>query len=80
MPQDLRIYESRTSSVLETGEEPSWYTQTMGLAKRWIRDADAILIVAGAGMSLKDNEKVYTSEDDFVRHYPWMPQWGYTTA
>lgn len=50
------------------------------LAANWIREADAVLICAGAGMSNNDGFNVYVSKEDFAQAYPWFPRWGYTTA
>jgi NAD-dependent SIR2 family protein deacetylase len=50
------------------------------LAKQWIDDADAVLICAGAGMSVKKGEMVYTNPDDFAAAYPWFVHWGYKTS
>lgn len=52
----------------------------MMAAASWLKDADAILVCSGAGMSLKDGEKVYVNREDFNRWYPWMSQWGYGTC
>jgi O-acetyl-ADP-ribose deacetylase (regulator of RNase III)/NAD-dependent SIR2 family protein deacetylase len=53
---------------------------TISLAKQWIDDADAILVCAGAGMSIKDGEMVYTNPHDFAKAYPWFTKWGYKTC
>jgi NAD-dependent SIR2 family protein deacetylase len=50
------------------------------LGKQWIQDADAILICAGAGMSVKEGEMVYTNATDFANAYPFFPKWGYRTG
>lgn len=50
------------------------------LAKHWIDTADAVLIVAGAGMSGNPGQMVYTSKEDFARAYPWFLKWGYSTS
>lgn len=58
-------------------------TKMLDLARVWIDDADAVLICAGAGMSVKEGEMVYTSPADFARHYPWFVannRWGYRTS
>jgi len=53
----------------------------ISVAKHWIDEADSVLIVAGAGMSVKGSESVYTNPDDFARHYPFFdPKWGYKTC
>ena len=60
-------------------------------AAKWIEEADAVLVCAGAGMSAMAGEAVYVDEDDFAAHYPWMAQqatgrrtsacgWGRTIA
>jgi NAD-dependent SIR2 family protein deacetylase len=53
---------------------------SLALVKRWITDAGAVLIVAGAGMSVKKGEMVYTDPDDFAAAYPWFLKWGYKTS
>ena len=51
------------------------------LAKTWLEKADAVLIVAGAGMSVKPDEMVYTNPADFAQHYPWFAnKYGFRTA
>lgn len=50
------------------------------IAKTWIDQADAILICAGAGMSVKQGEMVYTNANDFASHYPYFTKYGYHTA
>jgi NAD-dependent SIR2 family protein deacetylase len=52
----------------------------LAAAAKWLDEADAVLICAGAGMSLNDGFNVYVSVEDFAKHYPWFPQWGYNTA
>jgi hypothetical protein len=52
----------------------------LSVAKRWIDEADAVLICAGAGMSVKDGEMVYVNPQDFARFYPWYLRWGYKTS
>lgn len=54
--------------------------KTLSVAKRWIDEADAVLICAGAGMSVKDGEMVYVNPQDFARFYPWFLKWGYKTS
>eukprot|EP01060_Flectonema_neradi_P010045 TRINITY_DN17193_c0_g1_i1.p1 TRINITY_DN17193_c0_g1~~TRINITY_DN17193_c0_g1_i1.p1 ORF type:complete len:329 (+),score=37.43 TRINITY_DN17193_c0_g1_i1:56-988(+) len=39
-----------------------------------------VLISAGAGMSSCDGYDVYTSPEDFAKHYPWMGKLGYRTS
>uniref|UniRef100_A0A7R9WER9 Deacetylase sirtuin-type domain-containing protein n=1 Tax=Pseudictyota dubia TaxID=2749911 RepID=A0A7R9WER9_9STRA len=53
--------------------------ETIRLAKAWIDNADAVLICAGAGMSVKEGEMVYTNPEDFAKAYPWFTKWGYKT-
>jgi hypothetical protein len=50
--------------------------QILGVAKQWIEAADAVLICAGAGRSVKAGEMVYVDQGDFTKHYPWFNQWG----
>eukprot|EP00605_Chrysophyceae_sp_TOSAG23-4_P000276 GSChrysophyteH1.ASY1.ANO1.318.1 assembled CDS len=47
-----------------------------------IKHADAVLVCAGAGMSVKPNsgENVYVNEEDFAKQYPFFPKWGYRTS
>lgn len=55
----------------------------MQKASQWLREAEAILVCAGAGMSVKQGEMVYTSTADFARFYPNFRisrDWGYSTA
>ena len=49
-------------------------------AAKWIEEADAVLVCAGAGMSAVAGEAVYVDEADFAAHYPWMARHGYRTA
>eukprot|EP00929_Paragymnodinium_shiwhaense_P113979 TRINITY_DN82288_c0_g1_i1.p1 TRINITY_DN82288_c0_g1~~TRINITY_DN82288_c0_g1_i1.p1 ORF type:complete len:343 (+),score=34.42 TRINITY_DN82288_c0_g1_i1:63-1091(+) len=52
-------------------------------AAKWLADAEAILVCAGAGMSAKEaaaKEAVYVSEEDFALRYPYMRKHGYRTA
>lgn len=50
-------------------------------AIKWIAEADALLICAGAGMSATTGQNVYVAEEDFAQHYPVMREkWGYRTA
>lgn len=53
---------------------------TVDLAKIWIESSDSILICAGAGMSVKEGEMVYTNPEDFAKAYPFFIKWGYRTA
>ena len=55
-------------------------TNKLQVAKRWIDNADSVLIVAGAGMSVKKGEMVYVNTDDFAKHYPFFLKWGYRTG
>jgi len=49
-------------------------------AARYIAEADAVLVCAGAGMSVTPGNMVYTNPADFKDHYPWMGKYGYRTA
>lgn len=49
-------------------------------ATKWIREADAILVCAGAGMSATPGQNVYASEEDFKLNYPTMGQYDLRTA
>lgn len=60
--------------------ESSSRTSAINLAKQWILDADAVLVCAGAGMSVKEGEMVYTNPEDFAKAYPFFPKWGYRTG
>lgn len=51
--------------------------ETLQKAKKWIEEADSVLICAGAGMSVKEGECVYVNEDDFKTFYPYFLKWGY---
>merc|ERR1712137_241424 len=54
------------------------------VAAKWIRDADAVLVCAGAGMSVNEGQSVYVNEQDFANAYPEFfakyGKYGYTTA
>ena len=84
----FRIPNEESSSTLPTtlastqiSRAISKRTQTLSLAKAWLDQADAVLICAGAGMSVKDGEMVYTNPTDFAKHYPWFARkWGYKTS
>ncbi|CAB9505567.1 Protein-ADP-ribose hydrolase [Seminavis robusta] len=79
-------FESPTTTVEEESmvssseQTASMRQRTIDLAKQWINNADAVLICAGAGMSVKEGEMVYTNPDDFAKAYPWFPKWGYKTS
>ena len=76
---DEIIYEQLLSDLEYQKQQPQ--ISPMALAKTWIDTADAILIVAGAGMSVKEGEMVYVNADDFAHHYPWFAdKWGYRTS
>ena len=90
---DTQLYESGLKTLLvqevDTSREngkaivPDAFTipEKMKLiAKRWIDDADAVLICAGAGMSVKEGEMVFTNKYDFATHYPYVTKWGYRTG
>merc|ERR1719355_315162 len=51
-------------------------------AAKWMLEAEAVLVCAGAGMSVKSGagENVYGSQADFQKQYPWFCHWGYKTA
>lgn len=51
-------------------------------AAKWLADADAVLVCAGAGMSINNTspDNVYQRPEDFVHRYPDMPARGYRTA
>jgi len=55
---------------------------TVELAARDIADADYLLIVAAAGLSINDEQpnNPYHNRDDFARHYPTLTSYGYRTA
>jgi hypothetical protein len=53
---------------------------TIRLAAQLLDSADAVLIVAGAGMSGNPDEMVSTNPDDFAFYYPWFTEWGYHTG
>eukprot|EP00759_Apiculatamorpha_spiralis_P002935 PhF_6_TR11304/c0_g1_i1/m.18247 len=58
-------------------------TGSVSLAKKWIQDAEYVLITAGAGMSAYDKSQrmnVYVDPDDFAHHYPDMVPRGYNTC
>ena len=66
------------NSAIET--EKGLYEKKMAVAQKWMSEADAVLICAGAGMSVKEGEMVYVNEADFERAYPWFTKWGYKTG
>ena len=52
-------------------------------AGTWLREAEAVLVCAGAGMSVKSGEMVYTNPTDFSHFYPnfrLTRDWDYHTA
>mmetsp|Transcript_5164 Transcript_5164/g.15325 ORF Transcript_5164/g.15325 Transcript_5164/m.15325 type:complete len:483 (+) Transcript_5164:1655-3103(+) len=50
-------------------------------AAKWLREADAVLVVAGAGLSAAAGQNVYADEGNFEAHYPAMARkWGVRTA
>jgi len=55
-------------------------SQKLQVAKQWIENADSVLIIAGAGMSVKEGEMVYVNTDDFANYYPFFLKWGYKTG
>mmetsp|Transcript_45431 Transcript_45431/g.83097 ORF Transcript_45431/g.83097 Transcript_45431/m.83097 type:complete len:345 (+) Transcript_45431:77-1111(+) len=62
-----------------TGLPPSAWPR-LSKAVKWLREADAVLVVAGAGMSGNPGEMVYTNPRDFAKYYPWLLPYGYTTC
>eukprot|EP01127_Copromyxa_protea_P006193 TRINITY_DN16002_c0_g1_i1.p1 TRINITY_DN16002_c0_g1~~TRINITY_DN16002_c0_g1_i1.p1 ORF type:complete len:342 (-),score=59.63 TRINITY_DN16002_c0_g1_i1:46-1029(-) len=54
------------------------YTSLLKIASKWISEADAILICAGAGMST--NLTVYSDPEVFKKHYPGLLKYGYKTC
>lgn len=81
---DLQLYQQRIGNHVEQIQafvaETAYRSKSINLAKKWIDDADAVLICAGAGMSVKEGEMVYTNPADFAKAYPWFTKWGYTTS
>ena len=51
--------------------DASPYADQFATAAAWLRAADAVLVVAGAGASVKEGEAVYVNRDDFAKFYPW---------
>lgn len=89
LDSDWELYQANFNSFfgaqnvngpMEVDETKSKVLSKTALANKWIADADAVLICAGAGMSVKDGEMVYTNPDDFAKAYPWFPKWGYKTS
>jgi len=52
----------------------------LALAADYLQQADYVLVCAGAGASFSPGNNVYSSRDDFLKHYPQMSQWGYSSA
>lgn len=80
---DWELYQKYFPVVLPNVEflvGPSPRDRAIDLARQWINDADSVLICAGAGMSVKEGEMVYTNPVDFAKAYPWFPKWGYKTS
>ena len=50
------------------------------VAASWLSDADAVFVVAGAGMSAVSPFNVYVSPSDFELFYPGLPRYGYSTG
>lgn len=50
------------------------------VAANWIKEADHVLVCAGAGMSYNPGYNVYSSKSDFTNWYPSMPNYGYNTS
>jgi hypothetical protein len=65
-----------TTSSSKSSDQSKMRDQILGVAKQWIEAADAVLICAGAGRSVKAGEMVYVDQGDFTKHYPWFNQWG----
>lgn len=70
--KDVRAYER----ALLAPSKPD----DMQIASQWLKDADAVLICAGAGASGNKGELVYTNPDDFAKYYPWLLPFGYKTS
>jgi len=68
---DARAYEREL-----IGESAS----PLHVANAWLREAEAVVVCAGAGMSGNPGEMVYTDETDFAEQYPWLVPLGYRTA
>jgi O-acetyl-ADP-ribose deacetylase (regulator of RNase III)/NAD-dependent SIR2 family protein deacetylase len=66
--------------VSRPSSQTSIRSKTLRLAKKWIGQADTVLICAGAGMSVKEGEMVYSNPADFAHYYPWFSKWGYKTS
>jgi O-acetyl-ADP-ribose deacetylase (regulator of RNase III)/NAD-dependent SIR2 family protein deacetylase len=77
---DEVLYHNSLDEVIPASNTLSPRNLGLQLAKHYISNAEAVLIVAGAGMSVKPGEMVYTNATDFARHYPYVPKWGYSTA
>ena len=62
--------------------DTSSHSDTVAEVAREIADADHLLIVAAAGLSIHDQEpnNPYHSAADFARHYPAATRYGYRTA
>ncbi|KAF2254443.1 macro domain-like protein [Trematosphaeria pertusa] len=82
--EDHDIY----SSLLET-PKPGWHSvaspansqprfqcDTLLIARRWLQEADAIILSAGAGLSAADGLD-YTSPTLFRTHFPTFRQYGF---
>lgn len=72
---------TRCSAPVAAVAEPPGADAVLAAA-RWLREADVVLVCAGAGMSVNPGagEAVYVSEKDFAYHYPYMLKHGYSTA
>ncbi|KAL0944908.1 appr-1-p processing enzyme family protein [Colletotrichum truncatum] len=51
---------------------------SLGLAKEWLRSADAVIVSAGAGLSASDGLD-YTSPALFAKHFPGFLKYGLRT-
>ena len=49
-------------------------------AAQWISGAEAVLVCAGAGMSVEEGKMVYVNPADFAKYYPFFLKWGYKTS
>lgn len=75
---DVRAFERQLFGGSHTAGDG--VSNAIAVASTWLRQADAVLICAGAGMSGNEGEMVYTNPTDFKRCYPWLVPYGYTTA
>ena len=73
---DTVLYHTRVGEYFP----PDDRTMLLDTVKTWLDTADAVVICAGAGMSVKPGEMVYTNPHDFEKAYPWFTKWGYRTS